>query len=224
MGAQPQLQHHLFGLDPSRVSVGRLDITTEPHDSDSRYAHSPYGALVAITPSTSHDDAHSVRWPAAACQLLHFQLSGRVSFISFSDTALAASGPVPHCGTQPFELFIGMLPFDISAYQVAWLVNVFGCGALTQRMHRIHDRMGSPKGCFFVTVDSEDTALLLKRNLHDRVLFDEEGVWFAASLDQQEILESYCRMIRGDTAFLQSMKRRPYKQVVVEPSDPRNAA
>ena len=89
------------------------------------------------------------------------------------------------------RLFIGQLPYSITDEQLNFAIAVATGGIVLQHVERIviWKKNRAPTGCVHAyCLPSEVDAVLLA---HQRVLFDEDGVWVAQSEDEMHLLRNY---------------------------------
>jgi hypothetical protein len=178
------------------------------------YSHCPYdlerSCLVEYQPREAAASA-----PELPRGTLHPMLRGHVCFVPFeADEGLgAATGAAPEQATT--RVFIGQLPFDVSAARIQWMCQaVAGCAvASPQRIVRTVCGVRQPTGGVHVFCDEQQLAVL-QQNLHKRVLVDDTGLWFAATAAQKICLDSYVAYLHANRDARRA--GRPYDSVVVQ--------
>jgi len=146
---------------------------------------------------------------------LHKMLNGMIQHIPFPaeriDVGLPSEDELPYM-TQ--KVFLGQLPFHVTEMELVWLCGIFGVRiTCPQRITRRVEGELRPTGGVHVFCRPEDFEVL-HQNMHKRVLFDDSGVWFAATLDEKQALDSYVRHLHQNKKLRHA--GRPYDSVVVQ--------
>lgn len=184
------------------------------------YCHTPYErerSTFLTFRSLNNSDAPLAPLPA---ETVHACLHGFVSFIPYPVThdeaqeALTAVASY-NLTAEPIRAFIGQLPFHVTAAQLSWICAVFG--GKVDNPQRIMKNNGRgqrlPTGGVHVECDDE-TLDRLMQCMHKRVLIDDTGVWFAATLKEKMALDSYVAFLHMNKE--QRRAGRPYETVVVQ--------
>jgi hypothetical protein len=176
------------------------------------YRHTPYdgerGTFVTYTADTA---------PATppVPTTLHRQLTGYVHFLPYPADSFHVTPPTEYelC-FMTTKVFLGQLPLAVTEMQLVWVCALFGVRvALPQRITRTVDGEKRATGGVHVYCAPADFAAL-QQNLHKRVLFDDTGLWFAASEEQKRALDSYVDYLHHNKKLRKA--GRPYGSVVVQ--------
>jgi len=113
------------------------------------------------------------------------------------------------------KVFIGQLPFRVTEMQLVWLCRLMGVRiTCPQRItKKVEGGELRPTGGVHVFCRPEDY-WVLHQNMHKRLLFDDTGVWFAASLQEKLALDSYVRHLHANKKLRH--QGRPYDTVVIQ--------
>jgi RNA recognition motif-containing protein len=189
-----------------RNSVTQLSVSPPAYTS----AHSGMGS-----PSSSFRSGHHHHQHQGQQNVSLRKLSGRAQFLRLEDVPLIHApfedlstdlsiAPMQH----PYELptlFVGQLKYEITPTQLAHVVEHFS-GVKPLRVEY------RPKGCAMLFLKSrEDAASVMQ--LHKRLLFDYNGVWFAADESQRAALDEAARIrlerLPNDCVSVEEPRNRP---------------
>jgi len=152
----------------------------------------------------SEHDLSLVKMPAPQ-QLVHAPLHGFVEFYPFPANFRAVPAPPSvHAALKP--IFIGQIPLGITEECLCWVFqyftgkHVFGIEFIQKQSQR-QDR----RGCVHAMCLEEDWPVIA--TLHERLLYDESGVWVAEGAEQKHHLRTHCDSRRGGAA--QNLPRHP---------------
>lgn len=143
------------------------------------------------------------------------KLAGRAQFLRLEEVPLIhapfedLSTDLSRAPTQhPYELptlFFGQLKYEVTPPQLAEIVEHFA-GVKPLRVEY------RPKGCAMLFLKSQDDAAAVMQ-LHKRLLFDYNGVWFAADDTQRFALEEAARVrlerLPNDCVSVEEPRNRP---------------
>ena len=116
------------------------------------------------------------------------------------------------------RVFIGQLPYHVNELQLIWICAAFGGRiSMPQRIMKTNERGERlPTGGVHVLCDRLSFHML-KQSMHKRVLVDDTGVWFAATMGQKAMLDSYVASLHQHRHL--RVKGRPYETVVVQEAE-----
>jgi hypothetical protein len=183
------------------------------HSTRVTYRHTPYDDERSTFVTFNSEQPSDT--PPAGAGTLHRQLQGYVHFIPYPSESFAVVPPTDYeLYFMTSKVFLGQLPLQVTEMQLVWICALFGVRvALPQRITRTVDGEKRPTGGVHVYCAPQDFALL-QQNLHKRLLFDDSGLWFAASEEQKHALDSYVDFLHHNKKLRKP--GRPYGSVVVQ--------
>jgi len=143
----------------------------------------------------------------------HTALAGRISFCRFP--ANNFSVPTTHVPKEQMcRLFIGQLPYAISDASLSWVFLTLCHAPLFYIERIIQWKKGrQPSGCVHAYCFPQHQDAIM--SLDQKILFDDQGVWFAANdVEQQEHLKGYCAFLAANRE--QRPFQRPYQMMRLE--------
>lgn len=149
-------------------------------------------------------------------------LSHAVSFFPHPGTASQPSGTpssLPDVDkTGLARVFLGQLPFLFTDAQLAHAIAVATGGPTLLRIERIVNWKNNraPTGCAHGFCRPEHQQAVL--SAHQRVLFDEEGVWVGHSPSEVAALGAYALRLKGSAVTAQAGNKMPTGLMSVEPA------
>ena len=151
----------------------------------------------------------SRRHPALSPYLQHFAFPAR------SPTAGRILLAKPN--RDLVRLFIGQLPYSFTDDQLNHAISVATGGRIElQHIERIVNwkKNRAPTGCVHAYCMPSEAEVIL--SAHQRVLFDEEGVWFARTERELAALQDYVHHCHGATAQQKAPGCMPSSLLTVE--------
>lgn len=136
-----------------------------------------------------------------------------------ADVRLPSSEPqksmTPPPQQQLSRVFIGQLPYHVTEMQLVWICAAFGGRVMSpQRIMKANARGERlPTGGVHVLCD-EANFLEMEQCMHKRVLVDDTGLWFAATLQEKSALDSFISYLHNNRGARRA--GRPYDTVVVQ--------
>ncbi|CUG94132.1 Hypothetical protein, putative [Bodo saltans] len=194
-----------------RGSATQLSVSPPAYTSAHAGMGSPSSSFRGGNSSSSNHHHHHQTQPNASLR----KLAGRAQFLRLEDVPLIHSpfedvsadlsaAPMQH----PYELptlFVGQLKYEITPTQLAQIVEHFS----GVRPLRVEYR---PKGCAMLFLKSRGDAGAVMQ-LHKRLLFDYNGVWFAADESQRAALDEAARVrlerLPNDCVSVEEPRNRP---------------
>jgi len=121
-------------------------------------------------------------------------------------------------GNGTIRAFIGQLPYHVTEQQLVWICAAFGGRVWgPQRIMKSNERGERlPTGGVHVQCDPVSFTLL-QQSMHKRVLIDDTGVWFASTLREKVVLDSYVRTLHHRRSL--RVPGRPYDTVVLQQAE-----
>jgi len=197
------------------------------------FQHDPYGPTgkryngEAVSPSggsTYGDCATSVSslgtfpdvTPVFGPEVCHPALRQHVSFYAYPEDD--AQGTMEYIPKEALcRLFVGQLPYHISDAEINFAIRNATDGAVSS-LHYIeriiHWKKGrQPTGCIHAYCHPCEYEML-QNMVHQRVLFDDAGFWFATDAVQQDELLGYCQFLSENKD--QRPAQRPYQLMTVD--------
>jgi hypothetical protein len=143
---------------------------------------------------------------------------------SFSAFVASTAGTDPLCASAvaPVEapaavtrVFIGQLPYLVTEMQLVWTCALFGGRIMSPQRILKSGRRGErlPTGGVHVLCQ-EANFLEMEQAMHKRVLIDDTGIWFAATLQEKTALDSFVAHLHANRQA--RVVGRPYDSVVVQ--------
>jgi hypothetical protein len=118
-------------------------------------------------------------------------------------------GDNPDCYQR---VFLGQLPYGVTAEQLQWLSQIFG-GGVTLYGAEVVMKSGKKTGCIHARVHEAQLKQLVA-GLHKRVLVDDTGVWYGRTPAEIQCLAQYCAELKADCK--KRYPDRPYDTIVVQ--------
>lgn len=123
---------------------------------------------------------------ASPASVFHQNLRGRVSYLPNDEIPIVRLATTPH--PKASKLFVGQIRLEVTCVQLAGIFReLTGITPSTVVAHG--------PGCFFAYFLSHSDSVTARR-LHNSVLFDTTGVWYAANPAEAGYLQEYTKAQR----------------------------
>jgi len=191
-------------------------MSTSPVPEGACYCHDPYSRENPFKVVNAAPPQYT-----APTDMIHPALVGKVSFMPFPTMAYPVPSPVEYLEKADMSrLFLGQLPYGVTDMELAWLFGEIAHGSQGYYTERIMkksqvaaSKQRMPTGCIHTYCDPRDVPMMIEA-LNKRVLFDDCGIWYAASPAQYRALHEYCKRMKDDASLRPA--DRPYQPVVVQ--------
>jgi len=148
--------------------------------------------------------------------VMHNGLCGQLAYFAYP-THGHFEEPMPAAKGEMTRLFVGQVPVNVTKQQVEWIVELLsGCRVFGTEIIRKWTGDRQPKGCVHTYCFESDAERIIEV-LHQRVLIDDCGIWFAEDRKQKNSLKQYCTKLKRDKSL--RVVDRPHQPMVVEIAD-----
>ena len=157
-----------------------------------------------------------------ADHLVYHELLNFVTFIPFPPHVAEHGGAwgAPTRKAAPADgaavsVFIGQLPFSVTPAKVEWACRLFGgdVSCVEPILKPGANGVLVPTGGVHLQADAASLARM-EQGMHNRLLIDDAGLWFAATLLEKARLDNYVSFLRADRGARRP--GHPHRSVVVQ--------
>jgi hypothetical protein len=185
--------------------------------------HDPYRPTLQAAPAPAADTVApqhpNPQYSSPPQGTVHHELWGRVGFHAYPTQAFIPPthvDPTEAAGAGTVRIFLGQLPYAVTPMQVHWIAYRFAGGTLLHNVSCIAKRyQPASSGCVHAIVSRAGFDAMVAV-IHKRLLFDDTGVWFAGSPEEQAHLHAYLSDMWCHKRPLHNLPRNP---VVVQEAD-----